>query len=680
MIHKLSGTRLILAMLFVLALPWPFFVQASEAAVINVTNLNDSGAGSLRNAIETASPGDEIQFSVTGTINLSSGALSISQNLTLTGPEGGVTLDAGYSSQVLIIKDGSMVNVSNLTIAKGGNTPYGAGVAVLYTPSGDALSRDAPAPITSLTMYGCTIQDCQASTSSGGIYNQGELTLTNCTVSGNNARYDSGGIKNRGTLTLLNTTITANTVTSTSGVGAAIYSTGLEEITVKNSIIAGNGQGEPLVTEDGLVAGKEQAEVSNLFISGTAVNSLGYNIVGDDATNDFIGQGDVINNNPMLGPLADNGGPTMTHLPQANSPAIDAGTNTEIPSTDQRGVTRPQDGDGDGTATCDIGSVEVGDQEPGGSLQSPPVANGQHVKVQKDVAKSITLTGSDHDGDALTYEILTQPSLGSLTGAPPSLTYTRTSDLISAGARDSFTFLVNDGTNNSAPATVTLEAFVDPAVSQVPPVANNQIVSTPSDTPVNITLTGSDNDGASPSYVTQSDPLHGTLSGTAPNLTYSPNSGFIGSDYFKFQAYDTSLRYSESAYILIKVGAYSGEYPVAVAVHPFPDITPLASTMVDGSRSYDPLGRNLLYQWSITNTNDFSITNTSSVQATVRHTSGAGSETNCVLTVTNPDGLSDTAVCPVEVPFGSAAASGLLFGLCALAGVRSIRRKNQRGR
>ena len=158
-----------------------------------------------------------------------------------------------------------------------------------------------------------------------------------------------------------------------------------------------------------------------------------------------------------------------------------------------------------------------------------PTANPQTVTVTFNTAKSITLTGSDPDVPALslTYAIGTSPTHGTLSGTAPNVTYTPNTGYNGA---DSFTFTVNNGINTSPAATVTLN------VGTGVPTANSQSVSTNQDTAKSITLTGSDPDTPplSLTYAVATSPTHGTLSGSAPNLTYTPNAGYYGSDSFTF--------------------------------------------------------------------------------------------------------------------------------------------------
>jgi hypothetical protein len=174
----------------------------------------------------------------------------------------------------------------------------------------------------------------------GGMYSTAEVMITNSTFSGNSAPL--GGAfhlnnTNPGTSSLVNSTITANVVPDGFGVGGVQVSSDLE---IRNTIIAGNEGDECLDT------------------SGTYITSLGNNIEDTD-TCGFNASGDQPNTDPHLGPLADNGGETQTHLLLPGSPAIDAGTNTDCPAIDQRDVHRPIGGGGSGTAFCDVGSVEA---------------------------------------------------------------------------------------------------------------------------------------------------------------------------------------------------------------------------------------------------------------------------------------------------------------------------------
>ena len=138
-----------------------------------------------------------------------------------------------------------------------------------------------------------------------------------------------------------------------------------------------------------------------------SVNSFtseGYNVIGDgNATGDFNTTGDQRGvTDPKLGSLQNNGGLTKTHALLTGSPAINKGSTTL--AADQRGVSRPQG------AADDVGAFELE------MVNTAPVASGQSVTTNEDTAKAITLTGSDADGDSLTYSVVSGPTHGTLSG------------------------------------------------------------------------------------------------------------------------------------------------------------------------------------------------------------------------------------------------------------------------
>ena len=183
-----------------------------------------------------------------------------------------------------------------------------------------------------------------------------------------------------------------------------------------------------------------------------------------------------------------------------------------------------------------------------------PVANNQSVNVTEDIAQGITLTGSDVDGNPLTYTVGTGPTHGVLTGTAPNLTYT---PALNYNGSDSFTFTVNDGTVNSTSATVSINVIPAPD----PPAADNQVVAVIEDTPKPITLSGSDPDADALTYSIVTQPTHGTLSGTAPNVTYIPNLNYNGADSFTFRVNDGTAN-SNTATVTINVSAVN-DAPVA---------------------------------------------------------------------------------------------------------------------
>jgi hypothetical protein len=186
---------------------------------------------------------------------------------------------------------------------------------------------------------------------------------------------------------------------------------------------------------------------------------------------------------------------------------------------------------------------------------SVPVAQPQTINGTEDTALQITLFGTNANSTSpLTYAIASQPTRGSLT-APASLsssngviyTYTPSANLNSI---DSFTFQVSNGTTTSSAATVTINV----AAVNDPPVANAQSVSTAAGTAVSLTLSGSDVENSPLTYTVVTNPANGTLSGTAPNLSYTPSAGFSGTNTFTFRVNDGTVN-SPDATITINVSA-----------------------------------------------------------------------------------------------------------------------------
>ncbi len=166
------------------------------------------------------------------------------------------------------------------------------------------------------------------------------MTIRNSTISGNESDGIpslGGGIANYHNMTLESVTITDNFASD--GGGIYFNTTSPVTLTIKNSILAGNG------TDDCYF---------QTISGGATINDLGYNLVQADNQLNPCGFVGGVNNNlvtvPFLLPLADNGGSTQTHALELDSPAIDAG-DTSLP-TDQRGVARPQG------AADDIGAFE----------------------------------------------------------------------------------------------------------------------------------------------------------------------------------------------------------------------------------------------------------------------------------------------------------------------------------
>lgn len=177
----------------------------------------------------------------------------------------------------------------------------------------------------------------------------------------------------------------------------------------------------------------------------------------------------------------------------------------------------------------------------------PPIAAGQSVTTNEDTPVAITLSASDADGDSLSYTIVSGPTMGSLSGTAPNLTYTPHADV---NGNDSFTFRVSDGQADSNTATVAIN--ITPVNDA--PVAAAQMVITAEDRPVGILLSATDKDGDPLTYHVVSSPSKGTLTGTPPNLIYTPYPDVNGSDSFSFRANDGTVN-SNTATVSITITA-----------------------------------------------------------------------------------------------------------------------------
>jgi len=362
-----------------------------RAAAFTVTNTNPYDTGSLQQAIIDANSNDEDDtilfdtavFNTPRTINLA-GSLGIGgsnpavlRNLTIVGPGANLlTINGNNLFRVFAIYTGARIVISGLTIT-GGNafdgtlTPFGGGI---YNRNGY------------LTVKDCVITGNTA-VAGGGIGNDGNLTVINSTISNNTANVGAGIRNYFNIITMVNTTISNNTARNFGG-GFQIFGNSavvnLTNCTVAynraNGIDTGGSAAGGIYNEGGTVNSRNTIIARNISTPLAPapdffgqINLLGNNIIGDTTRTIILGAttGNQLNADPQIdGQLRANGGQTLSLALLANSPAIDRGDNCVLKTVpdgcaendltvDQRKIQRPQDGDGDGTATVDIGAFEA---------------------------------------------------------------------------------------------------------------------------------------------------------------------------------------------------------------------------------------------------------------------------------------------------------------------------------
>jgi hypothetical protein len=387
------------------------------------------------------------------------------------GTNGDVTLNNSTVSNNRAGVDGSgngggiyMVDGGTLTLDHSRVTGNLAGVLTDAGFGGGIFQSDS-APV---VLINSTISDNEAPDAGGGLRIVGSLTVSGSTISGNDADTDNdgghqgGAISNQGgTVVLANSTISGNSAAS----GGGIYNSSDEEgsVTLTNVTVALNTS-DPLGSNSGIHNEGLATAVTiqnSLFVNNTVncsgpVTSLGNNLSSDATCVDGSVTGDLANNaNANIGPLQDNGGPTDTHALLDGSDAIDAGDDTAcaappVNNMDQRGVTRPQDGDGDGTPACDIGAYELESQ-----LVSLTVTK---LCVGEGFAATFEITAADVTETAACGDTVTAPDL-----APGDYTVSETISGDDAGAFA--TVIACDGgvpvEDPSVTVTIPADAAVD---------------------------------------------------------------------------------------------------------------------------------------------------------------------------------------------------------------------------
>jgi PKD repeat protein len=507
-----------------------------SSVVVNTTDdvvyAANSGFVSFRNALQTASSSttpttitfDPTVFATPQTITANESAnyrydLDPSEPVTITGPASGLTIDE--SGVGMSIGSGGACTITGLTFTDGGIANGGTLTLndVQLTGSGSAgFDNDGTATLSDTTISGCdgagyadeydstgTLTDVTISDNGGSgisLY-RGSVDVSDSTISGNTSQFGAGvDVGSSGSATLKDDTITGNTAAATSngGGGGGIYNAA-GTVHLYDTTIAGNSQtggtgSTPASGGGGLFNNAAQASFTlvNTVVAGNSADGLGpdvysgftsggHNLIG--ATDNSAGwvSSDLTGTagaplHAGLAALANNGGPTLTMLPDIGSPLLGAGLVSAIPAgvtTDQRGAPRTVQG------KVDIGAVEV--QAPvaaitltGPAAQSAATGVSQAVTLGSFTATNATAPFTVQvdwgDGSSLTSITMTAA------GAIPSTAHTWAST-----GTDTVTVTVYDAANNaSTPVSfaVTVVAGGE-QITVTPGESQSAIAGTPGD-------------------------------------------------------------------------------------------------------------------------------------------------------------------------------------------------------
>ena len=335
--------------------------------------LNDQGTLTLDNVVvsdNTAALDGGGLYSIFGTVT-STGSTISGNSATLNGGGFAIVQSTANIDSTIVQSNTSVLDGAGVAIASNsnvvitgsaidGNTSsrYGGGLHVnsstvsvtdttvknnIATISGAGINNE----LGTFTLLNSAVHENTATVDGGGIDNfQGIMSIIGSTISGNSASQNGAGIVNfaSATVRLTNSTVTQN---SASVFGGGIWNAGV--LQMGNSVVAQNTATNGAADFSGTLTSLGSNLLGNNFGTSGIVNGVGGDIVGTP----------FLPVDPLLGPLADNGGGTLSHLPLFGSPLIETGTNIVNGQTiDQRGQARVGDSDYNGVAQTDIGAVE----------------------------------------------------------------------------------------------------------------------------------------------------------------------------------------------------------------------------------------------------------------------------------------------------------------------------------
>jgi len=323
-----------------------FLINGATATIIGMTitgGITDNNGGGISNVngaltLENVIVAGNVAASLGGGIyNTSNAVLNVSKS-TISGNQSVLGFGGG------IFNASGTVTIEYSTVrSNSGGGIYNTEVAALMNILTTSVSENSGGGIYNVTdaklnLTSSLVSGNYSTAFGGGIENDATATITNSTIYGNTVTNRGGGIRNLGTMSLINSTVSGNAANFD---GGGVNNSGM--FNSRNSIFADN------TVKNGVT----------LDFSGV-LTSQGYNLIENTGGATIIGAttGNITGVDAKLGPLTDNEGATFTCELLLGSPAIDAADPNNFPATDQRGVSRPRNGDGIGATRADIGAYE----------------------------------------------------------------------------------------------------------------------------------------------------------------------------------------------------------------------------------------------------------------------------------------------------------------------------------